>query len=112
MKLFERRYQMELNFVQCSQMNRGWDHVVARLATVNVIIWMNAYGLDGARPSSTEQFGRAMSDHLVGVHVRGRAGAGLENVHQELAVERAVGHLLCGTLNCIRKFCIEQAERL
>ena len=39
---------------------------------------------------------RAVGDHLVGVHVRLRAGTGLEHDERELRVERAVDHLLRG----------------
>ena len=42
---------------------------------------------------AAQQLGGPVGDDLVGVHVGGGAGAGLEDVDHELVVEAALGHL-------------------
>ncbi len=58
-------------------MDRRWNHVVAGLPAIDLIVRMRA---------------SEMSDHLVGVHVGGGAAAGLENVHDKLSVVIARSH--------------------
>ena len=41
-----------------------------------------------------------LADHLVGVHVRRSAAAGLEDIHHELRIVRAFHHLIRGSLVC------------
>jgi hypothetical protein len=58
---------------------------------VDVVV--GVHGL--ARTSGlAQQLVGAVGDHLVGVHVGGRPRAGLEDVHHEVGVKVAVGHLL------------------
>ena len=59
-------------------MNGRRDHIVAGLPAIHVIVGMRF---------------RQMPDHLVGVHVGGRAAAGLKNIDYELIVVPARRHL-------------------
>ena len=62
------------------------EHVVGGLSHVDVIVRVNEV-VDAAR--AAEPLGRAIRDHLVGVHVVRRAGAGLIDVDHELIEEVA-----------------------
>ena len=87
--------------------NGGRDHVVGRLAEVDVVV-----GVDrAARPEgAAEQLDRAVADHLVGVHVGRGAAAGLEDVDHELVVEPALRHLLGRRRDRAGQACVEQAQ--
>ena len=71
----------------------GWDHVVARLPHVDVVVRMH-------RLARADRFAgelaTAIGDDLVGVRVRARAGARLENVERKMFVELALNHFLRG----------------
>ena len=71
-----RRQQVVHRPVECREMHSGREDVVRRLAHVDVIVRVDA--LAGER-----------RDHLVRVHVRAGARAGLEDVDRELVVELA-----------------------
>ena len=71
----ERGLQLVDDPVERGQVHRRREHVVRRLAHVDVIV--------GVHPLAGER-----GDHLVRVHVRRGAGAGLEDVDRELAVVR------------------------
>jgi hypothetical protein len=43
--------------------------------------------------AAAQQLDRSIGDHLVGVHVGGRAGTRLEHVHDELVVQLPFCHL-------------------
>ena len=71
-------------------MNRGRNDVVARLPHVDVIIWVDRF----ARTDRlARQLRTTISDHLIRVRVRTRAGPGLKNVEREMLVEFALDHL-------------------
>jgi hypothetical protein len=53
---------------------------------------------------------RQRGDHLVGVHVRRGAGAGLEDVDRKLVVVATVGDLVRGLGDPLGEACVEQAE--
>jgi thiazole synthase ThiGH ThiG subunit len=55
---------------------------------------------------------RAIRDDLVGVHVRRRTGAGLEDVEYEVSVELTVHHLLRSLPDSSGALRIQQAELL
>ena len=61
---------------------------------------------DGA----ARELDRAVRDHLVRVHVRGRTRAALDDVHHELAVQVAGADFLRGCDDRVRDVAIEQAE--
>ena len=92
---------------QAQPQRRGID-VVGALAAVHVV------ERDAPRRSSprwqAEQLERAVGDDLVGVHVRRRAGAALNDVDHELVVEQPVPDVLAGTLDRVRPAGIDQPE--
>ncbi len=67
------------------------EHVVGRLSHVHVIVRVDAAVVALRR---TEDFGGAVREHLVGVHVVRRAGARLVHVDDELVAELARQHLV------------------
>ena len=71
--------------------DRGGDRVVGALLHVDVIVGMDR--LLSAALARGDFIGPA-GDHLVGVHVRRGAAAGLEDIDDELRVELAVDHFL------------------
>ncbi len=82
--------------------------VVRRLPAIHVVVGVN--GLFRA-DDATRELDRAVGDHLVGVHVRLRAGTGLEHDQRKLGVELAVDHFLRRALDQCRLVAIELAER-
>src|ERR1043165_445786 len=100
-QFLQRRNQTEHELLQRGNVYGGGNHVVARLPAIHIVVRMN-FG--------TEQFTRAMGDDFVGVHVRGSARTGLENVHDELVVPFSVHDFLCGLLNGVSNFAGEQTE--
>ena len=88
-QFFQRRHETIFQLFGRADVNGGWDHVVARLAHVDVIVRMN--GLARADRFAGE-LAAAVRDHFVRVRVRARAGTGLENVEREMFVELALDH--------------------
>jgi hypothetical protein len=84
------------------------EGVVRRLAHVDVIVGM--HGLLGAHLAA-QHFDGAVGDHLVGVHVRLGAGAGLPDDEREVIVELAVDHFLRGLDDGLAELRVELAER-
>src|SRR5450759_1250718 len=72
-ELLQCRQQLVLGDVQSGQVNGGGEHVVGGLAHVDVVVGVHAVACEAR-------------DDLVGVHVRGGARTGLEDVDRELAV--------------------------
>ena len=87
--------------------HRGGDHVVGRLAQVHVIV-----RVDEARcaPRAAQQLGRPVGQHLVHVHVRLRAGAGLPHRERKLARMRTGQHLVSGLRDRLGQRRFEQAQ--
>ena len=92
-----RRQQVVGDLVERRQVDGGGEDVVGGLAHVDVVVGMG--------PLAGE-----VGDHLVGVHVRGGAGAGLEDVDRELVVVLAVGDRLAGGADPLGDVAVEQAE--
>jgi len=107
-QLNHRRNEAALDSFQRGQMNRSRYGVVARLAAVDVVIGMDQ--LPAAL--AAEQFPGAIGDDLVGVHVGRSAGAGLENIQDELAVPLAINDLLGRLDNGGGQFRFEIAQLL
>ena len=82
--------------------------VVRRLAHVDVVVGM--HGLLRAHLAAQHLDG-AVGDHLVGVHVRLGAGAGLPDDQREVIVELAVDHFLRGRDDGLADLRVEAAER-
>ena len=83
------------------------EHVIGRLAVVHMVVWMD---VSVVAQLHSEDFVRSIGDHLVGVHVKADAGAGLEDIDDKFVVPFAVDDLL-RRLN--DRFCpcmIDQAE--
>ena len=78
-------------------MDRGGEDVVRRLAHVHVVVRVDVVAGEGG-------------DHLVRVHVRRGARAGLEDVDRELVVELAVGDAVGGGGDALGLVRVEQLE--
>ena len=78
-----RRQQVVDGAVEGGEVHGRREDVVRRLAHVDVVVRMDALAGE-------------TRDHLVGVHVRARAGACLEDVDRELVVELARGDAVAG----------------
>ncbi len=89
-QVVERGDQLPDDHPAGGQPQRGREHVVRRLGGVDVVVGVH-------RPA--EPLGGHVGQHLVGVHVGARAGAGLEDVEREVVVERAEGHLGRGVVD-------------
>ena len=92
-----RRQQVVGDLVERRQVDGGGEDVVGGLAHVDVVV--------GVGPVAGE-----VGDHLVGVHVRGGAGAGLEDVDRELVVVLAVGDRVAGLGDPLGEVGVEHAE--
>ncbi len=88
--------------------SRGREHVVGGLAHVDVIVRVHERVLAAA---ATEDLRRTIGEHLVGVHVVRRAGAGLVHVHDELIAHPAGEHLVGRAPDRVGNAAIEPAER-
>src|SRR5439155_9563998 len=98
LQLFQRRDETVLQLFRGADMDHGRDHVVARLAHVDVIVRMNVL----ARSNRFARKLRApVGDDFVRVRVRARAGAGLKNVErseEHTSELQSRGHLVCRLL--------------
>ena len=77
-ELLHRRQQVVRDLVERREVDGGREDVVRRLAHVHVVVRVDVLA-------------RERRDHLVRVHVRRGARAGLEDVDRELVVELAAG---------------------
>ena len=93
----ERRQQVVDDLVERGEVHGGREDVVRALAHVDVVVRVHA--LAGER-----------RDHLVRVHVRRGAGAGLEDVDRELVVELAVRDAVAGGGDPLGLVGVEQPE--
>ncbi len=96
-ELLHRRQQVVRDLVERREMHGRREDVVRGLAHVDVVVRVDV--LAGER-----------GDHLVRVHVRGRARAGLEDVDRELVVELARRDPGRGGRDPLRLVAVEQAE--
>ena len=88
-QFFQRRKETVLELFRRADVNRRWNHVVARLTHVDVIVRMNRI----ARADwLARELAATIRDHLVRVRVRARAGTGLENIERKMLVELALDH--------------------
>ena len=87
----ERGQQRAVDLLERRDVHDRRKHVVRRLAAIDVVVRMDRLlrADDAAR-----ELDRAVGDHLVGVHVRLRAGAGLEHDQRKFAVPAAVDDFL------------------
>jgi hypothetical protein len=81
--------------------------VVGRLAQVDVLVRVDDVVVATRVPHDLQ---RAVRDDLVGVHVRRRAGAALDDVDHELVGQRAAADLLARAGDRVEPFVVQQAE--
>ena len=86
--------EIGLDFGKSSEVHSCGDDVVGGLALVYVVVGMDDTGADVA----AHDLGGPVGDDLVGVHIGRGAGAGLEDVEDEVVIKLAVDDLL-GSLN-------------
>ena len=91
----------------CGHVDDRRRHVVRGLPEVHVIVGVDRPPGPQRHP---EQLVGPVRDHLVGVHVRGGAAAGLEDVDPEVVVEQPVGDLAGRRHDGLRERRVEQAE--
>ncbi len=106
-EVFERGGEGIFDRNRRADVHGGGDHVIGTLLHVDVIVGMN--GVLAAAPARGEFIGPA-GDDFVGVHVGGCAGAGLENIDDELGVELAVDDFLGRLLDKLRSLFVEQTQ--
>ena len=88
-------------------MHCGGDHIIGALLHVDVII-----GVHRLLPAAFAggNFICAAGDHLIGVHVRRSAGAGLKNIDYELRIEPALDDLAGSLLDQLKVTLVEQSQ--
>ena len=93
----ERREEVAGDLSRCREVDGRGEHVVRRLAEVHMVVRMHAVTGEGRHD-------------LVRVHVRGGAGAGLEDVDRKLVVELAGGDAVARGGDALREPGIEEPE--
>src|SRR5581483_10013373 len=93
----ERGQEVVGDLSECRQVDGGGEDVVRRLPQVDVVVRVHVLAGKGC-------------DHLVGVHVRGGARAGLEDVDRELVVELPGRDAVGGGGDPLRLVGVEEAE--
>ena len=107
LQFFQRRDETVLQLFGRADVDRGRNHVVARLAHVHVIVRMNML----VRPDRFACKLRApVRDYFVRVRVCARSGAGLKNVERKMVVEFSLGNFLRCLHNESGALCVEQAQ--
>ena len=89
--------QVHRGLLERGEVDGGWEDVVGRLTHVDVVVRVGAVAGE-------------VGDHLVGVHVRGGAGAGLEDVDGELVVVLAAPDRVAGGGDPLGVIGVEQPE--
>ena len=97
LQALQRGQQLRAHLAQRGQVHRRREHVVGGLAHVDVVVRVHA------------ALGE-VGDHLVRVHVRGGAGAGLEDVDRELVVVLAGRDLVARGRDALGDVGVEQAQ--
>ena len=90
-ELPHRRQESVVDHLHGGDMHRGREGVVRRLAAVDVVVGMHRLLRSHHAAGDLD---RAVGDHLVGVHVRLRAAAGLEHDQRKVVVELSGDHLV------------------
>jgi hypothetical protein len=90
-----------------AELHRGGVDVVGGLGEVHVVV--------GVQPGVValgvaKDFQGAVGDDLVGVHVRRRSGAALDDVHHELVAEFAGQDVLAGLFDGVGAFGVQESE--
>ena len=98
--------EIGLDFGKGSEVHCCGDDVVGGLALVYVVVGMDEPGADAA----AHNLGGAVGDDLVGVHISRGAGAGLEDIEDEMVIKFAVDDLLGGLDNGVFLVGFQQPE--
>ena len=93
------RQQVLLELQHRGDVHRGWEGVVRRLPHVDVVV--RVHRRLAADPTA-EQLDGAVRQHLVDVHVRLGARAGLPDVERKMVVELAGDRLVGGARDGVR----------
>ena len=93
----ERGQQVALELAERGEMDRGREDIVRALPHVDVVVRVHVLAGQGG-------------DDLVGIHVRARARARLEDVDRELVVVLAARDRIAGCSNPLRLLRVEQSE--
>ncbi len=96
-QVVERGQEVVHDLVERREVHSRREHVVRALAHVHVVVCMHVLAGEGC-------------DHLVGIHVRRRARAGLKDVDRELVVELAVRDAIRGGGDPARLLLVEELE--
>src|ERR1051326_397750 len=96
-----------LDRVHCSNVYRSRNYIIAGLAHVDVIVRMN--GLPGTNNTS-KHLNSTIRDHLIGIHVSGRAGTSLEDVENKVRIELTVRCFLSCVCYRISNLFVQQAQ--
>ena len=106
-ELLQGRDQAVDDLLASGDVHRRREAVVRRLAHIDVIV-----GVDRLLRAhdAAEKLDGAVGDHLVGVHVRLGAGAGLPDDEREVRVELALDHLVGGPDDRLADLRVEAAE--
>ena len=103
----QRRHQSLRHAPRRGDVHRGGEAVVRRLAHVDMVVGMDR-ALAAARPR--QPLVGAPGDHLVGIHVRLGAAAGLPDDQRELPVEIAPCNFLRRLLDRFGQLGVEPAD--
>ena len=98
--------EIGLDFGKGREVHCCGDDVVGGLALVYVVVGMDDTGADVA----SHDLGGSVGDDLVGVHISRGAGAGLEDVEDEMVVKLAVDDFLGGLDDGVFLVGFQQAE--
>src|SRR5262249_43839237 len=97
-------YQSVHDGIQCSDMQRCRNYIVARLSHIDMIIRMNRFpGPDNA----TQNLNRSIGYDFVRIHVGRSTGTRLEDIQNELFVELAICNFSRGPNNRMAHLLIE-----
>ncbi len=106
MKRAKSGQQLFLDRLQRRDVDRRRDHVVRRLAHVDVVVGMDAF----ASSFFSQKLQRAVGDDLVGVHVGGSAGTGLKNIHDKFLVELSLHDFRGGAVDRVGDLRVQKSE--
>jgi len=107
LEIGESRHQLFVDRHQCRELYRRGDDVIARLAHVDVVVWMHRVV---RAERLTEDLVSAVGDHLVGVGVGRRPRTGLEDIDHEILVKLAFLDFLRRLLDRISEARLQQPQ--
>ena len=94
-KTCECRNQRAVHLFQGCHVNRGWDHIIARLTEIDMIVRVDEL----TAALAAENLRSPIRNDLIDVHVRRGAGARLKDIYWKVLIQAPVRHLLGCCLN-------------